>query len=167
MQLLAGIHQYNKYPYTKLNQTLWLRCKPSFCIYKIHGSLFINEQSLSLPLYLSSSPVLYICILFKSFHFFIFSPFYVYSSILCPPQPSRRKHRKGRITVMSSLHEIYMGQLVNRVVVRGRKPYSALLQPFQQPASGQKFKDEMNGFSSTSAIFSTKKHRREKHKPIW
>ena len=41
-----------------------------------------------------------------------------------------RKHCKERIMVMSSLNEISMGQLVNRVVVRYRRRYSAHLQTF-------------------------------------
>jgi hypothetical protein len=39
------------------------------------------------------------------------------------------------------------------VVIRGRY-YSALPHPFLQQASGQIFKDDMNGFSSTSGICS-------------
>ncbi len=58
-------------------------------------------------------------------------PFFTFLRLLFNPIPSSwRKHLKGRITVMSSLNEISMDQLVNRVVVRGRRPFSALLQTF-------------------------------------
>jgi hypothetical protein len=42
--------------------------------------------------------------------------------------------------------------LGNRVVHNGRRHCSACPHLFQQQASGYKFKDDVNGFSSTSVI---------------
>ena len=57
-------------------------------------------------------------------------------------------HERGRrITVLSSLDEIFMYQLGIMVGVILRPPYS-----FLQQASGQIFKDDVNGFPSISDI---------------
>ncbi len=55
------------------------------------------------------------------------------------------------MTVTSSLQEISTYQQGNRVVVRGGGA-TALTHPFPQPDSGQIFKEDVNGFSSGSAI---------------
>ncbi len=60
---------------------------------------------------------------------------------------------RTRITVTSSSNEMYTNQLV-RVVVRGGgglTPHAPTT--FLQQASGQIFKDDVNGFSSTSDIY--------------
>jgi hypothetical protein len=58
-----------------------------------------------------------------------------------------------RITVTSSLNELSTDQLGNRKGVRSEVLLSRN-PPLSAEASGQKFKDDVNGFSSTSYIYS-------------
>jgi hypothetical protein len=57
-----------------------------------------------------------------------------------------------RVTVTSSLNEISKDQPRVRVVLRGRD-YSAHPHPNLQQASRHKFKDNVNGFSTSSDFY--------------
>jgi hypothetical protein len=63
---------------------------------------------------------------------------------------------RRRMTVTSSLNEISTDQLGIRVVVReGGVTPPTPMHSFLQQASGQIFKDDVNGFSSTSDSYLT------------
>ncbi len=49
--------------------------------------------------------------------------------------------------------KIFTDHLGNKMVVRGRRYTPPAPTPFLRPSSGQIFKDDVNGFSSTSDIF--------------
>jgi hypothetical protein len=59
---------------------------------------------------------------------------------------------RRKITVTSSFNEVFTDQMGNRVAVRGRGDVT-LSASFYKQASGQRFKDDVNGFSSTANIF--------------